>query len=1118
MSGRTVERPEDLREILSIPFSDEQLAVIAAPLEPGVVIAAAGSGKTTVMAARVVWLVGTGQVRADQVLGLTFTRKAAAELSNRVTTALSGSGIIDAAALENSEAQTITTYDSFAGQLVSEHAPRIGIDPAEHRLTDATRYRLAAQVVAANEFPLVALGEWNDRRLIGALLGLDTMMTQHMVTGQRIEEFTADYVGGLDEAPLWRGAPYRAVVDAERVAAERLELLGLVESYRRAKDRLGWVEFADLMAQAATIAERAPEVSTMLREQYRVLLLDEYQDTSSAQATLLTTLFSGPTVAEGRGHPVTAVGDPYQSIYGWRGAAASNIAEFPTSFPKADGTAANAYSLRVNRRSGPEILDGANVVAQGLQSDPAMPHLPGVDFTLHAAPGQEPATVTTRHFTSSDEELDWIADDIAARGALEGYAGIAVLVRRNATIEPLFRRLSARDVPTEIVGLAGLFRLAVISEIVATLRLLDDDTDNPALVQLLSSRRWQIGPPDLAALGEAVNRLNAVRSDPSRDQGGATPAADPPASLRAELARQQEQAGRPMACLMDVLDLPCPGLSQLGSSRLGRFVAEFRELRRHVSEPLPGLVRRIVAAMNLGVELLADPGTYSQHMGAQVARFLEVVGDFTDLDGTARLSGFLSYVESVLDEEDGMEQALPTADDSVSLLSVHRAKGLEWDTVYLPTLVEGTFPATVRGDNWTTLARLLPSPLRGDAGSIPQLGETTKAGLQAFGTDLRSAGQFAEDRLAYVAITRARRHLVATTHVWEPQRKTASHTSEYFRVLAQISGGDLPEQPAPDADNPVAAVPATAVWPRPADPDREELVETAAGTVQGLIRRLGPGAGGDPGIGELPAQLAGELSLDEQQAYQEWQAEAQLLVRAAREQARDAHRVVPVESLSASALILSQAEPEQFAANLVRPMPRRASGGAGVGTRFHDWLEQRFRAGSGLLVGDDESSDELPARMDASSQRRLEILQRRFEEGPYADLTPYRVEAPFILVLGSRQVRGRIDAVYRLPGSGPHRFQVVDWKTFDGPADPLQLALYRLAWADVSGVEPDEVDAVFCHVMSGRVERPTGLPGRDELTRLVEHLPGLNDRMPGAPDGPGRRAADSGGIPRHRSG
>ena len=242
MSGRTVERPEDLREILSIPFSDEQLAVIAAPLEPGVVIAAAGSGKTTVMAARVVWLVGTGQVRADQVLGLTFTRKAAAELSNRVTTALSGSGIIDAAALENSEAQTVTTYDSFAGQLVSEHAPRIGIDPAEHRLTDATRYRLAAQVVAANEFPLV---EWNDRRLIGALLGLDTMMTQHMVTGQRIEEFTADYVGGLDEAPLWRGAPYRAVVDAERVAAERLELLGLVESYRRAKDRLGWVEFAD---------------------------------------------------------------------------------------------------------------------------------------------------------------------------------------------------------------------------------------------------------------------------------------------------------------------------------------------------------------------------------------------------------------------------------------------------------------------------------------------------------------------------------------------------------------------------------------------------------------------------------------------------------------------------------------------------------------------------------------------------------------------------------------------------------------------------------------------------------------------------------------------------------
>src|SRR6476660_4769761 len=122
--------PEQLKELLGIPFTPEQTACITAPLAPGVIIAGAGSGKTTVMAARVVWLVGSGQVAPEQVLGLTFTRKAAAELSARVRTALQRAGVVNTEGVDDAGEQLVLTYDAFAARLVSEHGLRIGVESA----------------------------------------------------------------------------------------------------------------------------------------------------------------------------------------------------------------------------------------------------------------------------------------------------------------------------------------------------------------------------------------------------------------------------------------------------------------------------------------------------------------------------------------------------------------------------------------------------------------------------------------------------------------------------------------------------------------------------------------------------------------------------------------------------------------------------------------------------------------------------------------------------------------------------------------------------------------------------------------------------------------------------
>lgn len=1082
-----ISTPGQLCDLLDIPFSDEQLAAITAPMAPAVIIAGAGTGKTTVMAARVVWLVATGEVVPAQVLGLTFTRKAAGELSQRIDHAL---GRISASAAEDvadDEGQLVMTYDAFAGRLVADHAPRIGLDPTDRILNDASRFRLAAQVVGRASGGWELLSGLSVASLVNRVLGLDSAMAQHLVGPDELERFSAAQLAELAAAPRHRGSPYAKVTEAGECARMRMELLELVRAYRREKHRIGAAEFADQMSWAARIATEVPQVSALVRSQYRVVLLDEYQDTSSAQALMLAGLFSGATSREGQGHPVTAVGDPYQGIYGWRGAAASNMVDFVTRFARADGQPAQVYSLTLNRRSGAEILHAANGLAANLVHDPAMPHLQTQHTELKAADPELTSTVEAAGFDTDQQELDWIADDIVARGSEGHWAEIAVLARRNSTLPGLYRRLVDREVPVEIIGLGGLLRLEPIREIVATLRLLSDDTDNAALVQLLVSRRWRLGPEDLAALGRAAKALALERQHPGDEEqtrqaldAGRQEHLDQIPELLAQLG---ERACRPPVCLMDVVAGEVPGLSAEGAKRVRLCVAQLRQLRRSAGRPLRELVGAVITSLGVEAELEADAQLRAQDRRVQLSRFLDIVGQFTDLDGTARLDGFLAYLAAESDLDDDMEQALTTTADSVKLLTVHRAKGLEWATVYLPGLVEGTFPASGRAENWLTGPQLLPAPLRGDADSVPQLGQVDNKGIKDFTERLHEASRFAEDRLAYVAATRAKTVLIGTSHVWRAGLRRPVQASDYFRVLADQAraAGTLRHEPGELAQtNPLGERPEALPWPEPVDADHQELLDEAARAVS-----AGP-AGGD---------VTQELTADEAALVHGWRAEATRLVDMELADRLAGGLTVPA-SLSASALLDSRRDPRTFVQALARPMPRRTSMGAGVGTRFHEWLESRFRQQARPLAEDLLDEDPLAQCVEgpahgAEADTRLNKLMERFEQGPYAALVPEAVEVPFVLLLGNQQVRGRIDAVYRLDGRDGHDYQVVDWKTFEGPADPLQLALYRQAWADVTSTPPERIDAVFCHVMSGAVERPVQLAGADELHRLADDLTAL---------------------------
>jgi DNA helicase-2/ATP-dependent DNA helicase PcrA len=212
---------------------------------------------------------------------------------------------------------------------------------------------------------------------------------------------------------------------------------------------------------------------------------------------------------------------------------------------------------------------------------------------------------------------------------------------------------------------------------------------------------------------------------------------------------------------------------------------------------------------------------------------------------------------------------------------------------------------------------------------------------------------------------------------------------------------------------------------------------------------------------------------------QQWDDEiARLLEEAMRERSPDVAVPLP-SSLSATSLARLRDDPETFARELARPMPRPPSSAARFGTRFHAWVEARF--GQQLLL----DPDDLPGRADAEvDDADLRELVARFEQGEFADRVPFAVEPPFALVLAGQVVRGRIDAVYTEPDGS---YLLVDWKTNrSATADPLQLAIYRLAWAELRGVPLDQVTAAFHYVRTGRTVTPPDLPARQALEAILE--------------------------------
>ncbi|MFE2508038.1 ATP-dependent DNA helicase [Streptomyces naganishii] len=1168
--------PEQLKELLGIPFTPEQTACITAPPAPQVIVAGAGSGKTTVMAARVVWLVGTGQVAPEQVLGLTFTNKAAGELAERVRKALVRAGITDPDAIDPDNPPgepVISTYHAFAGRLLTDHGLRIGLEPTARLLADAGRYQLAARVLREAPGPYPALTR-SFPDLVSDLLALDAELSEHLVRPEKLRAWDAELLLTLRGAKL-TNADLRKVPEA---AAARRELAELVVRYRAAKRERDLLDFGDQIALAARLAQ-LPEAGRILREEFRVVLLDEYQDTSVAQRVLLSGLFGG-----GTGHPVTAVGDPCQAIYGWRGASVANLDDFPEHFARADGRPAARQALSENRRSGGRLLDLANGLAEPLRAMHA-----GVE-ALRPAPGAErDGVVRCALLPTHAEEIEWIADSIAhlvATGKAPGE--IAVLCRTATDFAEIQGALVARDVPVEVVGLSGLLHLPEVADLVAVCEVLQDPGANASLVRLLTGPRWRIGPRDLALLGRRARRLVAharvdVGDDPDRRLAEAVEGVDPAEviSLADALDTFLET---PLDAEGDDDGLPFSADARV---RFARLAAELRDLRRSLSDPLMDVLHRVLAVTGLEVELSASPHALAARRRETLSNFLDVAASFAANESEATLLAFLGFLRTAVQYEKGLDNALPGGENTVKVLTAHKSKGLEWDVVAVPGLVTGTFPSGQGREKWTAQAKVLPHALRGDAGTLPAVDAWDARGLKAFHEAMKDHQHTEELRLGYVTFTRPRSLLLGSGHWWGPSQKRPRGPSAFLQALhdhCAAGHGEIEawaDEPEEGEENPaLRRATADQVWPLPLDEAALARRRAAAATVLAHLEDLAlatraegrPRPAHDPDThddpdwpappeydegddhddhddyedhddfdepaayegGEhkehdedtgdwdqwtadrptvphqaappepptarppVPAAEPEPLTPEEARTVASWDRDLDVLAGELR-RARQGVTEVPLPvTLTASQLLHLAADPDGFARELARPMPRPPQPAARRGTRFHAWVETRFEELTLPML----EPGELPGTdAEIADERDLETLKDAFERTEYAHRTPHRVEAPFQLEIAGRVVRGRIDAVYRDGEGDGAVYEIVDWKTGSAhTADPLQLAVYRLAWAEQQGVPPERVTAAFVFVRTGEVVRPRDLPGQAELERLLLQGPQAGPRCDEPPE------------------
>lgn len=997
----------------------EQRSVIegAALDSPTLVIAGAGSGKTELMTVRVLYLIANSFAEPGEILGLTFTRKAASELSARVNQALyklRESEMWPANLAMDFTPPNITTYNSFGNDIFRKLSLAVGYEADATLLTEASSVALADELVRNLKGEIHQnLEDWDRTKdyLIDLILAMAAEVTDNQSSSEAVIAELESFIAHLSSLPKTeKGDLGQFQYTADLIEAANLNVLiaNLVTEYLALKKKRNLVDFSDQVALALTA------LSEHFEHGYRFVLLDEYQDTSSIQTQLLSRLF--------KGQAVLAVGDPNQAIYGWRGASSNNLLGFHLDF--GSGTPAT-FQLSKSWRSGKGVVDAANQLTLALNAQ--QPELAPV--TLSPGDASKVNSVTAEVFQDEIAEAEAVADWFAAE--LDADKSAALLLRTKASMPLFASAISARGIAVEVSGLSGLLQLPEVMDLISALRVIQRPEAGASLMRLLAGPRWRIGPKDLAELSEMAKRLSRIRSEVT-------------SAMPVTIVEALDELNRAGA-------LERNNFSELGGPRLVSAAKLLRRLRGSSQLGIAQFAWVIVRELELDIELFAHSA--QPNPLANLEAFISRIAEYEQSSLRPSLSGLLSWLDYATERENFELPKTGAKKGTVQIMSVHAAKGLEWDLVVLSQLNKGAFPVDGKGAKGWLAAGRLPFKLRGDANVLPQFEyqrATTQKEAKALFEDfqaLNRAKQLSEERrLAYVAVTRARTALHITASHYKRGNKKPRELSEF---LTELLDTDLLElrNPVPDVleTNPLDGQSEQLIWPFDPLGNKRGKLESAAQLV----------------IDAKPAGLDQftELALLlEERERGHWLASPELPKR-----------------LSASKLMQLITDPLGFADYLARPMPQPFSETAQRGTDFHSLLEAHWQQDIELSELD-WAAEELD-------------LKANFETSRFATMTPTHIEQSIEFELAGLIVVCKIDAVFEEQG----QFQVVDWKSGSAPqskedldARAIQLALYRLAFAKWQGVGIERVSAAFFFAGDGQEVIPERLPSEGELIAAIE--------------------------------
>jgi len=1076
---------QTLKGSTEFSLTEFQVAAIESePTSPALIIAGAGSGKTELMAVRVLWLVANGYCRPNEILGLTFTRKAAASLSKRIGKSINDlrkTSIWPEALREDSSAPTIATYNSYANALFKDSALALGYEPESLLLSESQRYQLARQVVldrAKDAIPNIDELDKKPNDLVAMVLALSSELNEHNRSADEVAAFVHAQLELLANlAPSKLKTATKELVELASDLSLLPGLARLAEMFREEKHRLGFVDFSDQVL----LAHRAlalTDLAKVQRSQYAHVLLDEYQDTSYLQTSLLEGLF--------RGMPVYAVGDPNQSIYGWRGASSSNLAEFENQF-SVEGLPVQKFMLPTSWRNPTLVLDVANQIAAPLKLKPSYSSQSLVDVDkLLAKPNAKAGRVEVDFLATLPEEVSRVAEFFASEFDRASAAGVdtptaALLLRRRAPMNEFVAALQNRGLSVEVLGLGGLLQMPEVVDLVSALKVINSPSAGVALIRLLTGARWRIGARDIAALNSFADSLARNKSG-QREQDGYGADYEP--------------------SIVDALDLLASDyrewlheISAEGLARMRDAALLFRNLRAKQGLPLQELVRAIEQELWLDIELRANPSRVNpmQHLNA----FATIVGNY-DAHSNGGLTAFLDWL-GYAETQERFDVAPANAQAGVvQVMTIHASKGLEWDLVAVgdcsmtvtgaKNLADGDFDPLespsgfvrsqqgVRDTKAWLKGNRLPYALRGDVASLPIFASTkvdnvddlVKTVIPMFKGDLVEMREREERRLMYVAFTRPQAKLLVTGSSFATAGAGKKYPNYFLEELALFSSTFVAN---PDAyrqvfwlrANPLDASPRAAEWPL--DPIGAKHATTFAANVADA---------------SSPAVDVVELSDALKQ-------EIDLLLEERATRLRSLSQVTMPVRIQASRFKDFVGDIDAMAERFRRPVPEKPYKSTMQGTLFHNWVESRFG-----FVSNSEDLD-APEPLDSSddpvSFDDLQRLKATFENSRWADQIPVDVECEIQVTIGSNTFICKIDAVFETATG----YEIVDWKTGRAPdlndeADmferSLQLALYRMAYARYRQIPEQNIEVCLYFVDSDLEIKPNLVLNEAELVSL----------------------------------